>query len=31
MLPVFRKHFVMIKQKPENERMEQSTVSLKRP
>ena len=31
MLPVLHKHFAMIKQKSENERMEQSTLSLKRP
>ena len=31
MLPVLHKHFAMIKQKPENERMEQLALSLKRP
>ena len=31
MLPVLPKHFTMIKQKSEKERMEQSTLSLKRP
>ena len=30
-LPVLYKHFAMIKQKSENERMEQSTLSLRRP
>ena len=30
-LPVLRKHFAMIKQKSENELMEQSTLSLKNP
>ena len=30
-LPVFYKHFAMIKQKSENERMKQSTLSLRRP
>ena len=29
-LPVLHKHFAMIKQKSENERMEQSTISLKK-
>ena len=29
MLPLLHKHFAMIKQKSENERMEQSTVSLR--
>ena len=31
MLPVLHKHFAMIKQKSENEHMEQSTISLKNP
>ena len=31
MLPVLDKNFAMIKQKSENEHMEQSTLSLKRP
>ena len=31
MLSVLHKYFTMIKQKSENERMEQSTLSLKRP
>ena len=30
-LPVLHKHFAMIKQKSENERMKQSILSLKRP
>ena len=29
MLPVFHKHFVMIKRKSENERIEQSALSIK--
>ena len=31
MLPVLHKHFAIIKQKSENERMEKSTFSLKKP
>ena len=31
MLPVLHKGFAMIKQKSENERLEQSTLSIKRP
>ena len=31
MLPVLHEHFALIKQKSENERMEQSTLGLKIP
>ena len=31
MLPVLDKHFALIKQKSQNEHMEQATLSLKRP